>query len=326
MTRQFFAILAVSPALLAWGIGNEAGAQPRTHAVSVGAPVFSQFLGDEAVIDAPLSARITTRTVQELHDGNRLVNESVVMLSRDSAGRLRRESAIPGFSPARSTITISDPVAGEVLTLDPGNRRAFRLAGASRYTSTFTIRLDGEAQDQPTDELVQAPAAAPGDQAVAVISGQPAGTAGAVSMTSSGVSTTTLPTTFFVGRFNQPSTLSAAAVDGLPGPEVTLESLGEAEVSGVLATGERQTTTYPVGLLGNELPIVVTKETWYAPDLGMVVRSEERDPRFGTISYTVDVLSTEEPDSSLFEVPADYGIMSPVIEPPVRIDPQSIDP
>ena len=327
MQTRSVAILGVVLAFSVWGEGNDAGAQQQPVAVRAGAPVFSQFLADETVVDAPLSARITTLTVQELHDGNRLVNESVVTLFRDAAGRIRRESAIPGFSPARSTITISDPVASEVLTLDPLNRRAFRLARANRFTSTstFTIRLDDETSDQPADRAVQSPAAAAGDSAVTVFSGEPADTAGAVELSSSSVSAAALPTTYFVGRFNQPATLFAATADGRAGPAVTLESLGEAQFNGVAATGQLQTTTYPVGLLGNELPLVVTKETWYAPDLRMVVRSEERDPRFGTINYSVEVLSTEEPDPSLFEVPADYRVTSPVIEPPVTIDPASND-
>lgn len=324
MRNRFAAILAVAAALGAWAASGRAEAEQQQYAVGAGAPVFSQFLMGETIADAPLSARVTTLTVQELYDGNRLVNESVVMLFRDSAGRIRRESTIPGHAlsqstMSRNTITISDPVAGQVLTLDPANRRAFRLAGASPFASSITIRMDDETPDSSADGGSQTPAIAAGDSSI-TFSGVPAESPEDVALSTSTVGSKALPTTFFVGRFNQPSTLFAAGAESGAGPDVVLESLGEAEINGVPASGQRQTTTYPIGLLGNELPVVVTKETWYAPGLGMVVRSEERDPRFGTISYSVEVLSTEEPDSTLFELPADYRVTSPVIESPVRID------
>lgn len=321
MQIRFAAILVIAPALSVWADGSTLSADQRLHAVGVGAPAFSRFLLDETVVNAPLSARVTTLTVQELYDGNRLVNETVVMLFRDSAGRVRQEPAVSGYSQSRATITISDPVIGQVLTLDPENRRAFRLTGTRPFTSTFTIRLDDEASEQPADGSVQVSAAA-GDSTVSVISGQVQmpESAGAVTSSAGGVSIAALPTTFFVGRFNHPASLLSAAGDGRAVPEVVLESLGDSQIGGVAATGQRQTTTYPVGVLGNELPIVVTKDTWYSPDLRMVVGSEERDPRFGTISYSVEVLSTEEPDSALFELPADYRVTSPVIEPAVTID------
>ena len=323
MQTRFAALAAVLLASSVWGDGSQSGSQGQLHAV---APVFSQFPLEETVLNAPVSARITTRTVQQLYDGNRLVNESVVMLFRDSAGRVRQESAVPGFSPARNRITISDPLAGEVLTLDPANRRAFRLAAGRPFTSTFTIRMDDE-MAEPTaggiaDQADQAQPVVADDPAVTVFSGKAAtsATAGSITSTSRAVAVNALPTTYFVGRFNQPATLFAAGADGRTVSEVTLESLGTAQMNGVSASGQRRTTTYPVGVLGNELPIVVTKDTWYSPDLRMVVSSEEQDPRFGTINYSVEVLSTEEPDVALFEVPADYSVMNPVIEPPVRID------
>jgi len=93
----------------------------------------------------------------------------------------------------------------------------------------------------------------------------------------------------------------------------TVESLGQDTIDGVRVEGTAYTTTYPANLFGNELPIVVQKTTWYAPELQMMVRSEEKDPRMGTVTYTMEILSVEEPDPALFEVPADYRIIEPAL-------------
>jgi hypothetical protein len=45
----------------------------------------------------------------------------------------------------------------------------------------------------------------------------------------------------------------------------------------------------------------------------MMVRSEEKDPRMGTVTYTMEILSVEEPDPALFEIPADYRIIEPAL-------------
>jgi hypothetical protein len=93
----------------------------------------------------------------------------------------------------------------------------------------------------------------------------------------------------------------------------TVESLGQNTIDGVRVEGTAYTTTYPANMFGNELPIVVQKTIWYAPELQMMVRSEEKDPRMGTVTYTMEILSVEEPDPALFEVPADYRIIEPAL-------------
>ncbi len=60
--------------------------------------------------------------------------------------------------------------------------------------------------------------------------------------------------------------------------------------------------------MGNDLPIVITTETWYSPDLKVLVMSKSSDPRMGETTYKLTNLSRAEPDPALFQIPADYSI------------------
>ena len=89
---------------------------------------------------------------------------------------------------------------------------------------------------------------------------------------------------------------------------VKTEALGRQTVEGVLAEGSRTTMTIPAGQVGNEQPIQTVVETWYSPDLQVVVLSKRSDPRTGdTVTRYTNIVRTE-PARNLFEVPADYKI------------------
>jgi len=90
--------------------------------------------------------------------------------------------------------------------------------------------------------------------------------------------------------------------------DVKKESLGTQTVNGVNAEGTRYTRTIPAGQIGNDKPITVTNETWYSPDLQMVVMSKRNDPRFGQTTYTLRNVQRAEPAANLFTVPADYTV------------------
>lgn len=86
------------------------------------------------------------------------------------------------------------------------------------------------------------------------------------------------------------------------------ESLGTQEIEGVQAQGTRTTETIPAGKIGNEKPILITNESWYSPDLKADVLVKHSDPRMGEVVYQLTNISREEPDTSLFQVPADYAV------------------
>lgn len=92
------------------------------------------------------------------------------------------------------------------------------------------------------------------------------------------------------------------------GNNIVTTDLGTQAVNGVNAQGKRVTHTTPAGAVGNAQPIVSTTETWYSPDLQVVVSSTRTDPQVGKSSYTLNNIQRGDPDPSLFQVPSDYTI------------------
>jgi hypothetical protein len=86
------------------------------------------------------------------------------------------------------------------------------------------------------------------------------------------------------------------------------EDLGAQIVQGVSAQGKRITRTIPAAQEGNDKEIDIVSETWYSPDLQVVVMSKTSDPRFGESLYQLNGILRAEPDPALFAVPADYTL------------------
>jgi TonB family protein len=87
------------------------------------------------------------------------------------------------------------------------------------------------------------------------------------------------------------------------------EQLGKQMVEGVECEGTRVVTTLPAGAIGNERPIETVKETWYSPELQLMILSKHSDPRFGESTYRVTNLARYEPDAEHFQIPSDYTII-----------------
>lgn len=85
-------------------------------------------------------------------------------------------------------------------------------------------------------------------------------------------------------------------------------SLGTKTVDGLTVQGTRRIRTIPVGQIGNDKPIVITRDEWYSPDLQMVISSTRSDPRFGTTTFQLTNINRSEPPQSLFMVPQDYTV------------------
>lgn len=90
------------------------------------------------------------------------------------------------------------------------------------------------------------------------------------------------------------------------GPGVTT-SLGTKEIEGVRANGERTTWTIEAGKIGNEKPIVMTRDVWTSPDLMLTVLSRDADPRSVETVYRLAKVKRGEPDAALMKVPAEYS-------------------
>jgi len=103
------------------------------------------FLGGGAVVkNKPYSAEIVSERVQQLADGNQIVNKSSSMSYRDSAGRTRTE--VRDELGVIKTVTIYDPVQQEHWNLDPKRKTAtrFSLSAEAARASAGIARAEAE--------------------------------------------------------------------------------------------------------------------------------------------------------------------------------------
>jgi hypothetical protein len=92
------------------------------------------------------------------------------------------------------------------------------------------------------------------------------------------------------------------------GRTTTTEELGTQIMEGISVQGRRTTTTWPVGSMGNDRPITTISETWFSPELRMMILSKVADPRSGEHTHRVVKISRGDPDPSLFGPPAGYVV------------------
>jgi hypothetical protein len=93
-----------------------------------------------------------------------------------------------------------------------------------------------------------------------------------------------------------------------PRAETKMELLDSQMMEGLLVDGIRNTTIIPVGLEGNDRPMVIVNEVWSSRELHEVVRSKRTDPRSGDATESLSGIDRSEPDLAIFRVPADYTI------------------
>ena len=97
------------------------------------------------------------------------------------------------------------------------------------------------------------------------------------------------------------------ALPMLPREGGTTTALPPKEIEGLKVNGERTTWTIEAGRIGNEKPIVSTREVWRSPDLMLTVQSREADPRSGEQNYRLEKIRRGEPDAALMKPPADFS-------------------
>ena len=102
-------------------------------------------------------------------------------------------------------------------------------------------------------------------------------------------------------------------------PEVSTESLGSQVIEGVNVEGRKITRTLPVGLMGNDRPLVSVTESWFSPELRITVLTKHSDPRMGESVTQLRNIDRSEPDSSLFRVPPDYQVVDENGEAEIKI-------
>ena len=227
----------------------------------------------ETIAGAPYSAQATTVRFQVLADGNRIQQSTSGSVARDSQGRLRRDQGLAGLlsgsGEAPHFVMIDDPVAQVHWTLNAETKTAIKMQLA-------------------------------GSKGVSAALGVPP------------LINTGAKTWFYSSM--APGGIAAGKVQVINLNAATDEAntseidLGTQTVEGVPAQGKRITRTIPAGQVGNEQPIVITTETWFSPDLKVLVMSKSTDPRIGETTYKLTNIQRTEPAASLFQVPGDYTL------------------
>jgi len=295
----------------------------------LGAMFISPAVNIGSIKNAPYSAQMVTERQQNLSDGNQIASHRTTLAYRDSAGRTRQEVA--DAKGEVKTVTIHDPVAGATWILKPQDRTATKIARpgeaarlaarqaaeAARKSGETGRRAGEEARARieqmrkdgtlPTIErhkledgkeeiivkrVVRADGAAgPEDVRIALETGLNA---------RRDLQTRLAP--LAAGAFGDMKWASKA----------TVKDLGTRDFSGVKAEGKLRSYEIPAGEIGNRNAIVVSDETWYAPDLQVTVYTKHSDPRSGDTVFRLENLKREEPAASLFAVPSDYTVKEPL--------------
>jgi hypothetical protein len=234
----------------------------------------------QVVKGKPYSADTTTETVQTLADGNHIVHRTVSKIYRDSDGRTRREQTFGNVDPEHPSphevkVFIDDPVNGTAFVLDPGSKSVDSLLQRKR-----TFVYDRKAEEEAKGTILK-------DREDAQEDG---------------------PVRMMIKFRDEHSGDALAKVIPDEGREIVKEDLGARNIEGVDCTGTRQTITIPAGAIGNDKPISIVRETWFAPIISAIVESTTDDPRYGKTTYQLKNVQLNEPARSMFEPPADFKV------------------
>jgi hypothetical protein len=261
----------------------------------------AQLERERVVQGAPYCADAVHESVQQLADGNRIVQRQASRQCRDAQGRTRQEVVLPN---GHRNVFVRDPVAQEAWMLDVDTKQAVRLDALRRGPGEGAgprvwDRVLGWSRDM-RDKLWHRPdAPLPPPPPVAEVGPEPVRIAMGTSRMAELAPPPGMP---------PPLTLHARWL-GPRGPGVVTLLPAEA-VEGLRADARRTTWTIEAGRIGNEKPIVIVNEVWSSPELGITLRSRESDPLMGEDSFRVQNVARGEPEAALFRVPADFTKVS----------------
>jgi hypothetical protein len=235
----------------------------------------------EPVTGAPYQAEQVSRSVQTLSDGTVITHESKGMIARDAQGRMREDiyqthsGEVNGREMDRTlqSAMVGDPVAHMMLFwADEKSKVAMQMQLPSLPKGPMTAMLSAPPPPPPP----------------------PGGAMAGVSLGTRG------------------KTGAAGGTSG-DGPRLMVnqertEELGRQSIEGVLVSGKRITTTIPTGKVGNDRPIVVVHEEWRSPELKILVKTIDTDPRTGEQTMELQGLVRTDPDAALFQAPAGYQV------------------
>ncbi len=276
---------------------------------------MGSLMHGKQVKNAPYSAEVISERVQNLADGNQIVNKTSAMYYRDSAGRTRQEMR-DNKGDVRH-IMIFDPSDNVTYSLNPKDKKAIkiplridvqtaRLAGEKAREKVQArleqLKKDGkvtvtETNDGNGNVIIKRIERNDGDGSQARV------------MENVHVRVAQAGTPGQHMELARVAPLVANAFnDGKWSSKAAPKALGTKEFDGVKAEGKLRSYEIPAGEVGNKNPITVSSESWFSPELQITVYSKQSDPRSGDRIYRVANLKRDEPAASLFAVPSDYTV------------------
>jgi hypothetical protein len=259
-----------------------------------------QLEQERVVQGAPYCADAVHETVQQLADGNRIVQKQSSRQCRDGQGRTRQEVTTRN---GRVNVFLRDPVAKEAWMLDGDRKLAVRIDAPRQPLAPIEPKMwermkewSYEMRDHLKEKLHMHPPEPPMPSPVPPTAPMP--------LEPVRIAMHPGPVGDILPISLHPRLL------GPRGPGTTTMMPNET-IEGLRADGKRTVWTIEAGRIGNEKPITITNEVWSSPDLGITLRTRDVDPVIGEASYSVRNVVRGEPDAQLFRVPAEFAKVSP---------------
>jgi hypothetical protein len=258
-------------------VGVPALGPAQIGVVTTGGMAISMQDSAEVVKNEPYQAQAVTEVKQTLADGSHIAQTTTATVARDSDGRTVRVQKLGAMGPWKSATTSSQANAPTLTAI---------------FDPVAQTHIDYNSENKVARSLPMLPPLVKGERNVthsfAVFAGGPGGDGPGPG-----------PNYVFKTRTESAEVTSA---------NIKTEPLGDKAIDGIFVTGTKTTNTIPAGTIGNDKDLVVTRETWYSPDLKLVIQSTQNDPRFGETTYSLTNIQRNEPDPNLFQVPAGYKV------------------
>ena len=312
MTTRHLLLAALLAGLFAPALAEDAQGRASDGAMTfhfdsmnVDARTGAAVMRSNIVKTAPYSAQMVTEFAQALADGNQIATRRTTMTYRDSAGRTRQE--IRDDKGDVVTVTINDPVSGTNLILHPQNRTAVRINPGA------TARAAADAARAKVDQMRKDGTLPAGSQDIIVKRVQGIDDAErqriqrdvriqvSRALAENGTALRDM-------QMQVAPLMNGAFADVKWSTKAATKDLGTRDFGGIRAEGKLRSYEIPAGAIGNRNAIVVSDETWTAPDLQVTVYTKHSDPRSGDVVFRLENIKREEPAAALFTVPADYTV------------------
>lgn len=245
----------------------------------------------EPVDNAPYQAEKVSHSVQTLSDGTVITHDSRGMLARDAQGRVRED-----LYQTQSSNVDGKQVNMELQSATVGDPMAHTMLFWTGDKTKIAMQMQLPTLPKGMNSMLVAappPPPPPGHSVQMLKEDSPPPSVNLARV--GGLGNTPLGTTVGTGTAG-------------PRDDVLTEKLGQLSLEGVLVTGTRTTTTIPTGKIGNDRPIIVVHEEWRSPELKIVVKTIDKDPRTGEQTMELQNLVRTDPDAALFQAPAGYKV------------------